>query len=91
MLKPGMLATLLISGKPIDRPVVPASAVVREDGYDHVFIAVGENQYKLTVVKLGPETNGVRPVLSGLEPGTQIVTEQAYHLNTERKKRLSGG
>ncbi|NCW89544.1 MAG: efflux RND transporter periplasmic adaptor subunit [Rhodocyclales bacterium] len=91
MIKPGMLATLLISGKATDRPVVPASAVVREDGYDHVFIALGDNHYKLIVVKLGPETNGVRPVLSGLEPGTLIVTQQAYHLNTERKKRLSGG
>ena len=91
MLKPGMLATLLISGKPTDRPVVPASAVIREDGYDHVFIALGDNHYKLTVVKLGPETNGVRPVISGLEPGTPIVTQQAYHLNAERKKRLSGG
>ncbi len=91
MIKPGMLATLLISGKPVEVPVVPATAVVREDGYDHVFIALGDNQYKLTVVKLGPESNGVRPVLSGLEPGTLIVTQQAYHLNTERKKRLSGG
>ena len=91
MIKPGMLATLLISGKPTDRPVVPATAVVRDDGYDHVFVALGDNHYKLTVVKLGPETNGVRPVLSGLEPGTLIVTQQAYHLNTERKKRLSGG
>ena len=90
-IKPGMLATLLISGKSTDRPVVPASAVVREDGYDHVFVALPDNHYKLTVVKLGPESNGVRPVLSGLEPGTPIVTQQAYHLNTERKKRLSGG
>lgn len=91
MIKPGMLATLLISGKAVDRPVIPATAVVRDDGYDHVFVALGDNKYKLTVVKLGPETNGVRPVLSGLEPGTMIVTQQAYHLNTERKKRLSGG
>jgi membrane fusion protein, heavy metal efflux system len=91
MIKPGMLATLLISGKPSERLVIPAAAVVREDGYDHVFVALGDNQYKLTVVKLGPETNGIRPVISGIEPGTQIVTEQAYHLNTERKKRLSGG
>jgi len=90
-IKPGMLATLLISGKPVDMPVIPATAVVREDGYDHVFVSLGDNQYKFTVVKLGPESNGVRPVLSGLEPGAQIVTQQAYHLNTERKKRLSGG
>jgi cobalt-zinc-cadmium efflux system membrane fusion protein len=72
-------------------PVIPATAVVREDGYDHVFVSLGDNQYKFTVVKLGPESNGIRPVLSGLEPGAQIVTQQAYHLNTERKKRLSGG
>ena len=90
LIKPGMLATLLISGKPTDMPVIPAAAVVREDGYDHVFVALGDNQYRLTVVKLGPESNGVRPVLSGLEPNTPIVTQQAYHLNTERKKRLTG-
>lgn len=90
-LKPGMLATMLISGTPVDKPVVPASAVIREDGYDHVFVALAENQYKLVIVRLGPESNGVRPVISGLEPGTRIVTEQAYHLNNERKKRLTGG
>jgi cobalt-zinc-cadmium efflux system membrane fusion protein len=90
-LKPGMLATMLISGTSIDRPVVPASAVVREDGYDHVFVALSDTEFKLTIVRLGPESNGVRPVISGLEPGTRIVTEQAYHLNNERKKRLTGG
>ena len=90
-LKPGMLATMLISGTSIDRPVVPAAAVVREDGYDHVFVALSDHEFKLTIVRLGPESNGVRPVISGIEPGTRIVTEQAYHLNNERKKRLSGG
>lgn len=90
-LKPGMLATMLISGTSVDHPVVPASAVVREDGYDHVFIALSDSQFKLTVVRLGPESNGVRPIISGIEPGTRIVTEQVYHLNNERKKRYSGG
>lgn len=91
LLKPGMLATLLISGKSKDMVVIPSNSVVREDGYDHVFVSLSDNKYKFTVVKLGPESKGVRPVISGLEPGIQIVTEQAYHLNTERKKRLSGG
>jgi cobalt-zinc-cadmium efflux system membrane fusion protein len=90
-LKPGMLATMLISGTAVDRPVVPASAVIREDGYDHVFVALPNNQFKLVIVRLGAESNGLRPVISGLEPGTLIVTAQAYHLNNERKKRLSGG
>lgn len=90
-LKPGMLATMLISGTAVDRPVVPASAVIREDGYDHVFVALPNNQFKLVIVRLGAESNGLRPVISGLEPGALIVTAQAYHLNNERKKRLSGG
>ena len=91
LLKPGMLATMLISANSSDRPVVPASAVIREDGYDHVFEALSEHQFKLVTVRLGPESNGVRPVISGIEPGARIVTEQAFHLNNERKKRLSGG
>ena len=90
-LKPGMLATMLISGTAVDRPVVPASAVIREDGYDHIFVALADHQFKLIIVRLGPESNGVRPVIAGVEPGTRIVTEQAFHLNNERKKRLSGG
>lgn len=90
-LKPGMMANMLIFGKPLDLPVIPASAVVREEGYDHVFVSESPTRFHLTVVKLGPESNGLRPVLSGLEPGTPIVTDQAYHLNNERKKRLSGG
>ena len=90
-LKPGMLATMLISGTAVDRPVVPASAVIREDGYDHVFVELADQQFKLVIVRLGAASNGLRPVISGLEPGTLIVTEQAYHLNNERKKRLVGG
>ena len=90
-LKPGMMANMLIFGKPVDRPVIPASAVVREEGYDLVFVSESPTRFHLTLVKLGPESNGFRPVLSGLEPGTPIVTDQAYHLNNERKKRLSGG
>jgi cobalt-zinc-cadmium efflux system membrane fusion protein len=90
-LKPGMMANMLIYGKPVDRPVIPASAVVREEGYDHVFVSESPTRFRLTVVKLGPESNGLRPVLSGVEPGTPIVTDQAYHLNNERKKRLGGG
>ncbi len=90
-LKPGMMANMLIFGKAVDRPVIPASAVVREDGVDHVFVSESPTRFYLTVVKLGPESKGSRPVISGIEQGTPIVIDQAYHLNNERKKRLGGG
>lgn len=40
-LKPAMLATMLIAGKPVERPVVPNAAVVRENDADFVFVATG--------------------------------------------------
>lgn len=86
-LKPAMLATMLIMAHPTERLVVPAAAVVREENEDHVFIAMGENSFRLTRVKLGPEHDGKRAVLSGLTEGVSIVAEGAFHLNNERKRK----
>lgn len=85
-LKPSMLATLLIQSRPEDKLVVPTSAVVREDNRDYVFVRASETDYRLTPVKLGDESNGVRPVISGLQAGQPIVVEGGFHLNTERKR-----
>lgn len=90
-LKPGMLATMLITGKTVQTPVVPASAVVREDNSDYVFVVLAPGRFRLTAVRLGTQSGAVLPVLSGLKPGDQVVTDQAFHLNNERKKRLGGG
>lgn len=85
-LKPSMLATLLIQSRPEEKLVVPTSAVVREDNRDYVFVRTSETDYRLTPVKLGDESNGVRPVLSGLQAGQPIVVEGGFHLNNERKR-----
>ncbi|MDE1989120.1 MAG: efflux RND transporter periplasmic adaptor subunit [Betaproteobacteria bacterium] len=90
-LKPGMLATMLIAGKTVDTPVVPASAVVHEENADYVFVSESPTRFRLMPVRLGPESGGVLPVLSGLKAGTPIAADQAFHLNNERKKRLGGG
>lgn len=90
-IKPGMLATMLIESQPIDKLVVPVGAVVREDNHDHVFVRFDDDTYRMVPVKLGPEGKGFRPVISGLKEGQEIATEGAYHLNTERKRQLSGG
>lgn len=85
-LKPSMLATLLIQSRPEERVVVPTSAVVREDNRDYVFVRTSETNYQLTPVKLGDESNGVRPVVSGVQVGQPIVVEGGFHLNNERKR-----
>ena len=90
-IKPGMLATMLIESQPVDKLVVPLGAIVREDNHDHVFVRLDDDTYRMVPVKLGPEGKGYRPVISGLKEGQEIAIEGAYHLNTERKRQLSGG
>jgi cobalt-zinc-cadmium efflux system membrane fusion protein len=86
-LKPAMLATVLIEARPTPRLVVPGSAVVREDNKDYVFIETAPSEYRLTEVRLGAAIGSVRPVTGGVAEGTRIVTEGAFHLNNERKRK----
>lgn len=90
-LKPAMLATMLIEARPVERLVVPASAVVRENDEDHVFLLLDEHGFRLSKVKLGPEQQGRRVVLSGLQGGEKIVVEGAFHLNNERNRKEMEG
>jgi len=86
-LKPAMLATMLIQAAPVERLVVPAQAVVRDSDADNVFVEVGPQQFRLVPVRLGPDVDGRRPVLSGLKPEQRILVSGAFHLNNERKRK----
>ena len=83
-LKPSMLASMLIESSPVNRLVVPLTAVVRQDDTDYVFVQEPENYFRLTPVKLAAEQNGQRVVLEGLKPGMRIVSDGAFHLNNHR-------
>ncbi len=85
-LKPQMLATMRIAAAARTVLAVPVSAVVRENDRDHVFVQTAENRYRLTPVTLGPAVGERRPVVAGLDAGTPIVIEGAFHLNNERKR-----
>ncbi|WP_035383159.1 efflux RND transporter periplasmic adaptor subunit [Ferriphaselus sp. R-1] len=86
-LKPGMLASMLIHGTPHQRVMVPVVSVVREDRRDYVFVQIDAQHFQLRQVKLGQENAGVAPVLDGLFEGEKIVTEGAFHLNNERRRK----
>jgi membrane fusion protein, heavy metal efflux system len=90
-LKPAMLASMLIEARPVERMVVPASAVVRENDADHVFVAEDENAFRLVSVRLGAESGGQRVVLSGLKGSERIVVDGAFHLNNERNRKEMEG
>ncbi|WP_018412725.1 efflux RND transporter periplasmic adaptor subunit [Methyloversatilis thermotolerans] len=86
-LKPAMLATVMIEGRPTARLAVPATAIVRENNKDYLFVEVGPQQYRLTEVALGAAIGDMRPVLGGVAEGTPVVVEGAFHLNNERKRK----
>ncbi|UUX94961.1 efflux RND transporter periplasmic adaptor subunit [Aquabacterium sp. J223] len=90
-LRPAMLANMAIEPLPVERLVVPSSAVVREENVDHVFVKTDKGPWRLTPVKLGDEVNGLRAVRSGLVGGETIVIEGGFHLNNERKRAELGG
>lgn len=90
-LKPAMLASMLIEAKPVERLVVPASAVVRENDEDHVFVGEGDGALRLVKVKLGPEQGGVRVLQAGLKGGEKLVVDGAFHLNNERNRKEMEG
>jgi len=87
LLKPGMLASMLIRGAVHNRVMVPEVAVVREDNRDYVFVQLDAHRFQLRQVKLGQENAGVAPVLDGLVKGEKIVIEGAFHLNNERRRK----
>jgi len=87
ILKPEMLASMLIQSAPQQRLLVPSSAIVREFNKDHVFVQLDAKSFKLRAVSLGEESNGYMTVVSGLIDGERIVIEGAFHLNNERKRK----
>lgn len=93
-LKPAMLTNMLIESKGQKKQVVPATAVVRENDKDHLFVVWSDTvanpealrQVKLLPVKLGPERNGVRPLLEKLDDKAEVVIKGAFHVNNERNR-----
>ena len=87
ILKPQMLATLLIRKQGANYLVLPDSAVIRDDNKDHVFVQIAPNKFDLRPVQLGEDEGGVRPVLNGLKMGEKVVIDGGFHLNNERMRK----
>jgi membrane fusion protein, heavy metal efflux system len=89
--KPSMLATMLLKENTEKQMVVPLEAVVREENVEHVFVQRTPGTFVLRPVELGEEFRGRRVLISGLQPDDQIVTNGAFHLNNERRRRAQRG
>ena len=86
-LKIGMyvnIAFATIGGAENAVPVVPVAAVQNINNQQTVFVATSDpNVFVLRPVRLGPEIDGLYPVLEGLSVGDRIVTEGSFLLRAE--------
>lgn len=65
-------------------PVVPKDAAQSIGNQQFVFVATEKpNEFLLREVRLGTESNGVYPVLEGLNAGERVVTEGSFLLRAE--------
>src|ERR1041385_6329695 len=68
------------------RAVVPASAVLRLQDRDWVFIKLSENQFRRTEVQAGPaHPDGMQQILTGVRAGDQVVAN-ALQFDREARK-----
>jgi membrane fusion protein, heavy metal efflux system len=75
MMRPGMFATAtLYSKEKRTYTALPASAIVHLHDRDWVFIPVQQKFKRIQVVSGEPLANNMQEILSGLQPGQQVVT-----------------
>lgn len=77
ILRLGMFVNATVSGRTkAPHTVVPADAVLHLHDRDWVYVPISSNQFKRTEVQAGALIDGNRQViLSGLNPGEQVVTD----------------
>ncbi len=84
--KPQMLASMIFESRPQKGLTVPATAVVREDNKDHVFVQTSTSEFVLRDVELGAEVSDRWVVVSGITANDNVVLDGAFHLNNKRRQ-----
>jgi RND family efflux transporter MFP subunit len=88
-LKPGMYATVRLSGgEATPHPVVPSSAIVSSGEREIVIRALGDGRFRPVPVHTGRSADGRTQVLHGLDGGERVVTSAQFLIDSEA--RLSG-
>ena len=88
-LKAGMKVQVILAGENERKvPVVPATAVVREQGSAFVFIYQNGTAIKRSVT-LGTLEDAIYPVIEGLQDGESIIISGQHQLKDKQQVRLA--
>jgi membrane fusion protein, heavy metal efflux system len=91
-LRAGMLASFTIETEgPKMSVAIPSEAVVREgDGTMTVWVTTDQRRFERRTVKTGPEQDGWRQILSGLDLGEQVASTGAIFLSNKFANAVTG-
>ena len=87
-LRPGMFATVHLTGNSGSGLLVPSEAVIRTGKRDLVMVAAPGGRYRPVEVKVGREGGGKTQIIAGLGEGQKIVASGQFLLDSEAS--LSG-
>jgi len=92
-LRSGMFATFVIqTGDPVRSPAVPLSGLVREgDGTMTAWVTTDRRRFTQRTVTIGDRKDGLRQILSGLQPGELVATDGAVFLSNMLAIGQAGG
>ncbi len=87
-LKPEMFADVTIhAGRQVDAVVVPEEAIVRSGSRELVFVVRAPGKFEPRIVEVGVSSGGVTQILSGVQPGEEVVTSAQFLIDSESKLR----
>lgn len=80
LMKPAMYGTVKLSDRETELIRIPTSAILQEEENSYVLVALGSNDFRKQPVQTGLTEEGKTVILSGLNPGDQIVATGAFYL-----------
>jgi cobalt-zinc-cadmium efflux system membrane fusion protein len=81
LLKPNMFTTVTLRGPPVQRVVVPSSALLMNNDRTTVFVATAPWTFERRTVQPLLEDSSQVALLSGVQPGEQVVVRGGILLN----------
>ncbi|MGF7079105.1 efflux RND transporter periplasmic adaptor subunit [Mucilaginibacter sp. UYCu711] len=83
LIRPGMLAYLSIGSATNKALAVPASAILTDSNRSKVWVKNTDGSFSPKTIKVGLGNQNYVSIISGLSPGSIVVTHGAYLLNSE--------
>lgn len=84
--KPAMLATMVLKDRTHRQLTLPATAIVREENADFIYVQIAPGRFLMRPVTLGGQFGELRAVTDGVNASDEVVLDGAFHLNNERKR-----